>query len=343
MKEAKMTEKELDCLTIPGFSKDGNWYKGNLHSHTIHSDGHLTPEEAVNIYKKHGYHFLCFSEHDLYTDYRSQFDCEDFIILPGMEASAVLFESKSSPFGKKVHHIHGILGTEEMQKQAALPLYNHMEGHAVRKYYGEWDGAGVAQELEDEMTSRGLIATYNHPVWSRVREEEFIHTRGIWALEIYNYGTENESATGYDEARWDVMLREGKQIFAFASDDNHNNEEVEDTFGGYIVVKAPKLSHEEIVKNMLAGNYYSSSGPEIYDWGIRNGQAYIKCSAVRRIDFITGNRINDGRSILSKSLEETIQTAAYLLKGHETYVRAVCTDRYGRKAWSNPIFLDGWQ
>lgn len=32
MKEAKMTEKELDCLTIPGFSKDGNWYKGNLHS-----------------------------------------------------------------------------------------------------------------------------------------------------------------------------------------------------------------------------------------------------------------------------------------------------------------------
>ena len=76
------------------------------------------------------------------------------------------------------------------------------------------------------------------------------------------------------------------------------------------------------MKNMLAGNYYSSSGPEIYDWGIRNGQAYIKCSAVRRIDFITGNRINDGRSILSKSLEETIQTAAYLLKGHETYVRS---------------------
>ena len=31
------------------------------------------------------------------------------------------------------------------------------------KYYGEWDGAGVAQELADEMTSRGLIATYNHP------------------------------------------------------------------------------------------------------------------------------------------------------------------------------------
>lgn len=60
MKEAKMTEKELDCLTIPGFSKDGNWYKGNLHSHTIHSDGHLTPEEAVNIYKKHGYHFFVF-------------------------------------------------------------------------------------------------------------------------------------------------------------------------------------------------------------------------------------------------------------------------------------------
>ena len=108
--------------------------------------------------------------------------CEDFIILPGLEASAVLYYDDSSGRRKKVHHIHGILGTEEMQKNAALPPYQHNDIHPVHKYYGEWDGAAAAQKLADEMIQHGMIATYNHPIWSRVRESEFINTEGIWAL-----------------------------------------------------------------------------------------------------------------------------------------------------------------
>ena len=339
MRDQYLKEAELASLTIPGFTEGGNWYKGNLHSHTVNSDGCLTPEESVKLFREHGYHFLCFSEHDLYTDYREEFDCEDFIILPGLEASAVLYESEDAKLRQKVHHIHGILGTKEMQEHAKKKPYQHMEKHPVAKYYGTWDGADAAQKLADEMTSRGMIATYNHPIWSRVRDEEFIHTTGLWALEIYNYGTVNESATGYDETYWDVMLREGKRIFVFASDDNHNDGIVEDACGGYIVVKADILSHEEIIKNMMAGNYYSSSGPEIYDWGIRDGRAYVTSSPVYRIDFIVGNCINDGGSIVCSSVDETIQSGEYTLKGHEKYVRVKCTDRYGKTAWSNPIFF----
>ena len=175
--------------------------------------------------------------------------------------------------------------------------------------------------------------------WSRVRESEFINTEGIWALEIFNYNTVNESNTGYDETYWDVMLREGKKILAFASDDNHNEGLFDDACGGYIVVKSERLTHEDIIRNMLAGNYYSSSGPEIYDWGIRDGAAYVKCSGVYRIDFIAGNDVNDGISHVCRSYEETVQFGEYVLKGHETYVRVKCTDRNGRTAWSNPIFL----
>lgn len=227
-----------------------------------------------------------------------------------------------------------------MQENATLPLYEHMELHPVKKYYGSWDGAKVAQELADEMTQRGLITTYNHPIWSRVREEEFIHTKGIWALEIYNYNTVNESNTGYDETYWDVMLREGTHILGFASDDNHNEGLFDDACGGYIVVKAEELTQEEIVKNMLVGNYYSSSGPEIYDWGIKEGIAYVDCNPVYRIDFIVGNMVNDGRAIVCHSYEETIQHGEYQLKGHERYVRVKCTDKYGKTAWSNPIFIE---
>ena len=77
---------------VEGFSKTGNWYKGNLHCHSTNSDGKLSPKEVVDLFKENGYSFLCFSDHDIYTDYRSEFDSEDFIILPGLEASVNLFD-----------------------------------------------------------------------------------------------------------------------------------------------------------------------------------------------------------------------------------------------------------
>lgn len=36
-----------------GFKEEGNWYKGNLHSHTVDSDGCLTPGEAVELFAEH--------------------------------------------------------------------------------------------------------------------------------------------------------------------------------------------------------------------------------------------------------------------------------------------------
>ena len=57
----------------------------------------------------------------IYTDYRSEFDSEDFIILPGLEASVNLFD-ESGKHRMKVHHIHGILGTSEMEEKAEKKL-----------------------------------------------------------------------------------------------------------------------------------------------------------------------------------------------------------------------------
>ncbi|MDO5416694.1 MAG: PHP domain-containing protein [Lachnospiraceae bacterium] len=321
-----------------GFKHYTNWYKGNLHSHTTNSDGNLSPEEAVKLFKEHGYSFLCFSEHDLYTDLREKFDCDDFIILPGLEASAVLYEAGTGR-ALKVHHIHGILGTEEMEKAAGDRVFRNYERLEPDRYEGEWNGAEAAQKLCDYLRSRGCITTYNHPIWSRVDADEFIHTEGIWALEIFNYNTVNESNTGFDSTYWDLMLRHGRKMLGIATDDNHNGGVFDDACGGFIVVNAPELSHEAILKNMLEGNYYMSAGPEIHDWKIQDGVAYVECSPVYRIDFIAGNHINDGISYVGKCYEDTIVKGEYDLKGDEDYVRVQCTDKYGRTAWSNPLFL----
>lgn len=190
-----------------GFSESGNWYKGNLHSHTVNSDGKLTPEESVRLFKEHGYSFLCFSEHDLYTDYREEFDSPDFIILPGLEASVLLCEKDAPHSRLKVHHIHGILGTEKMREEAGERVFREREFVKPPRFYGAWDGAGEAQRLCDYLKSRGCVTIYNHPVWSRVDPDEFIHTKGLLAIEIFNYNTVNESNTGYDSQSWDFMLR----------------------------------------------------------------------------------------------------------------------------------------
>ena len=324
-------------MRISGFQTSGNWYRGNLHSHTFVSDGVLSPEAMSRIYKDNGYSFLCISDHDIYTDFRSELNTGDFIILPGIEYSAALFTADKK-LRLKLHHIHGILGTEKMQAEAPLKPFKHMEHIPQLQYFGEWDGAQVAQAVVDMLASHGCITTYNHPVWSRVDRDEFVNLKGPFALEIYNFGTVEDSNTGFDTTYWDYMLRRGDRIKAFASDDNHNGE-YDDSLGGWVMVNAPSLTHDNIVSALLNGDYYSSSGPEIKDFYIEDGVVSVKCSQVQRVNFIAGNVISDGMAVHGEKDRDSLTEAQYRLKGHESYVRVECVDRRGKTAWSNAIFL----
>ena len=56
-----MRDKEL----LP---EAGKFYKGNLHSHTIVSDGIMTPEQSKRAYKERGYQILAFTDHEIYRN-----------------------------------------------------------------------------------------------------------------------------------------------------------------------------------------------------------------------------------------------------------------------------------
>ena len=43
---------------------DSQWWRGNLHAHSLWSDGSDFPEMASDRYKRQGYHFLALTEHD---------------------------------------------------------------------------------------------------------------------------------------------------------------------------------------------------------------------------------------------------------------------------------------
>lgn len=317
-----------------GLPENCNQYKGNLHSHTINSDGHLTPYESAEMFRTHGYSFVCFSDHERYTDYRKELNRDDFIILPGLEASANYFENEGDKRPLKVHHMNGILGTKEMENSHTQP--KHLEIIPPPCYYHTWNGAKAGNELAEKLSSFGMLVTYNHPLWSRVTFPEFADIEGIWALEIFNYNTVNECAEGADTADWDRILRSGRNIYAFASDDNHNEGKFDDAMGGWIQVFAPKLTQDDIVNALLTGEFYSSSGPMIYGFGVKDGKAYVRCSECERINFVCGGFVGASKTFIAHS-RDGLRDAEITLTGRETYIRAECIDYAGKCAWTNAI------
>jgi hypothetical protein len=53
------------AVTPPPDATGHRWWKGNLHTHTMWSDGDHYPEVVVDWYKRHGYHFLALSDHNV--------------------------------------------------------------------------------------------------------------------------------------------------------------------------------------------------------------------------------------------------------------------------------------
>ena len=51
-------------LTTSLAAAEAKWWKGNLHTHTLWSDGDDYPEQIAKWYKDHGYHFLTLTDHN---------------------------------------------------------------------------------------------------------------------------------------------------------------------------------------------------------------------------------------------------------------------------------------
>jgi hypothetical protein len=305
-------------------------FKGNLHCHSTFSDGALTPEEIVKRYKEKGYNFIAFSEHDLFTGWKN-FNDDNFIILPAIERAVDV------PNSYKCYHIHGIQGSKHyVESSKETPLK-----HGMKIDRPHLDGLHTVQKVIDELKDTGNIVILNHPLWSSNTFEELSSLEGYFALEVFNYGCEVENKTGLSTMYWNHLLQNGKNIFGVATDDNHNfNRYSEaapewDSFGGWINVYAEALTQDAICDALLKGEFYSSSGPEIFSYSIENGEVFVECSPVERIYFITYprrgySRCSDGKSLTS---------ASYKLKGDEQYIRIECQDQYGKTAWTNAIFL----
>ena len=299
------------------FIEQGQWYKGNLHCHTTMSDGSRSPEETARLYKDKGYSFLSISDHNIYQHF-SEFNTDTFLMLPGVERDVNVTGEVMKCF-----HIVGV-GTHSHNASAFT--------HGQRLNYREWKSIETAKRIAEELNDHAMMPILAHPVWSRNELSDLLALKGIVGIEIYNNVCEVEWHFGHAQLYWDLMLKRGHRVWGFATDDCHNTDA--HAFGGWIVVKAPALTVEAIAQSIKQGSFYSSSGPEIHDFYVEDGRAFVQCSPASAIHFVTYDNL--GRSIRGCDLTE----AEHRLSGQETYVRVEVVDSEGRTAWSNPIFLN---
>lgn len=298
------------------FFVEGTWFKGNLHLHTTNSDGKLRPEVVAKLYKDNGWNFIAFTDHNFYTD-TNKFDTENFIVIPGVE----LDTTNDKPL--RIYHVVGI-GADEKD--------NFTDSHIFER--PEWRGKKTAQGLIDKLTSKNNFAVFCHPNWSRLEFSDFSDLKGFSAIEIYNFGCDVENRTGLSIDYWDSLLRRGRKIWGVATDDAHHL--INDRCGGWIMVKCKKLSRQSIMNALQAGSFYSSQGPEIYEFKIIDNEVHIECSPVKAIHIVAFE--THGHSFIAEE-KRTITSARYKLKGTEDYIRVECVDKLGKIAWTNPIFL----
>lgn len=313
-------------MRINSFIETGKFYKGNLHLHTTKSDGALSPEDTVAAYKEKGYDFLSITDHRIWNSDTS-YGGDDMLIIPGTEIDGSFVKEFCGKENWACHHLVVIDPGEGFK---GVPFEHEQRFESAN----DPDGKKVYSNLMDIIKGRRAIAIYCHPGWSRVELEDMLPLDGCFSLELYNNGCYFEGNCADALNYWDSLLRRGIKVFGVAVDDNHP---VYTIGGGWVCVKAASLSQKDVISSLLSGSFYASTGPEIYDFYVENGVAHLECSPCRKIHFAQYNM--PGKSSWNEN-GSLITKGEYKLRENQfQYVRVECEDEFGKRAWTNPIFL----
>lgn len=296
------------------------WLKGNLHAHTTVSDGNYSPEQIIKMYEQQDYDFMMISDHEVYSDYKQTIPTT-MTMIPGYEASG----KKNPRYQNSIYHLLVISKSEE-------PLYKH----GTR--FSKFDDSSIAsvQTFIDQMIAQNHIVILAHPHWSTLEYDEILKLNNLTGVEIYNGASDVLHNVGNSVVCYDALLRNGSELYALATDDNHNgNGQNDDSFKGWIEVYAHSNSVEDITKAIACGNFYASTGPQIVD--VRYDSENVE------IDFKQGATIylhDQARNGQVENLKRDLNgTVKFKLNGYEKFVRLEVINANGQCAWTNPIYL----
>ena len=240
---------------------EARWWKGNLHTHSLWSDGDDFPESIADWYKEHGYHFLALSDHN------RMLEGEQWVTESTKHHFPEALEKNQRRFGadwlmRRYHHgtnqyrlktlaeFRGLL--EEPGRFLMIPSEEITSGHLsfpvhinatnLRKKISAQGGTNVLDVMQRgvnavldqrRQTGQPMFPHINHPNFGwGITAEDLMQVKGERFFEVYNGhpSTHNEGDTTHagTERMWDIILawRIGKldlpPMYGLAVDDSHH-------------------------------------------------------------------------------------------------------------------------
>jgi hypothetical protein len=253
----------ISCTPAPqiiGENPDTQWYKGNLHTHSLWSDGDDYPEMIMDWYQSNDYQFVGLSDHNIIQE------GEKWVKVPnnpirkgafqayldkygadwvnyredtsGLEVQLKTLESYRSRFEKPGEFL--ILKSEEItDSYDGKPI--HMNATNVQSLIQPRHGNSMVEVLQNninavmeqrEATGQPMFPHINHPNfgWAisledmqQLKNERFFEVFNGHPA-VHNYG---DSARIGTEEMWDrinhnYLQKEQELMLGLATDDSHN-------------------------------------------------------------------------------------------------------------------------
>jgi hypothetical protein len=293
-------------------SGPGRFFRGNLHTHSTLSDAIRSPEDVCALYRDGGYDFISLTDHFLPKYGFPIADTRDF----------------------RTNRFTTILGAEVHAPSTELGEMWHILSVGLPLDFEPTTAAETGPELAARCVAAGAFVALPHPAWNGMTVGDADAIPCAHAVELYNHTSHVEEDRGDGTVMLDTLLSKGRRIWGGATDDAHFKRN--DWFGGWVMVKSETLEPETLVDALKAGRFYSSQGPEIHALQVSSTEVIVECSPASSIialgrgsagAFSTGPGQRSARLPLDK-----------FRKGG--WLRVVVVDEAGRRAWSNPVWLD---
>ena len=284
-------------------------------SHDAHSDGALKPNEVINEYKNLGYDFTCLSEHlwkgekfanEVVLD-TTNLNENNFIVIPSAEL-----------------HCKG-------KKYVNNGLW-HIVANGLPVDFTCANDKEKAPEMIQRAIDSGAFVTIAHPEWYKLTFDECMSVSHAHGVEIYNHSCHIEAARGFGTATADYLLEENKKIFLTATDDSHFR--MPDAGGGWVMVASQNLTERSILDSLKMGKYYSSTGVDILKFEMQNNLVKVVSSPAEHITLV-----GQGARSLSVNGNNITEAIFDLNNLNTNWFRISIIDKFGRFAWTNPVWI----
>ena len=297
------------------------WYKGNLHTHTLNSDGDSTPDDVVKWYREHGYQFLVLTDHNFLTSVDGLNALhgadEQFLVIKG--------EELTDKIGDKSIHVNGL----DVDRVVPVP-----GGQSVVE---------MVQRMVDAIRGARGVPSINHPNFSwAITADDLMQVQRTRLFEVYNghplvNNLGGGGVPGLEEV-WDRILSSGKLMYGISVDDSHYfkqpwNTDLPGPGKGWVYIRSPRLEARALVEALDRGEFYASTGVELKSIDATKTSLTIEIKEGLMARYRTQFIGKQGR-VLGES---TTLKPAFTFKGDEGYVRAKVIESNGRYAWVQPV------